>query len=238
MNKTILIIASTALLVAAGLFNAESANLNDIPAPVHAAFAKWANDHGKNYATPSERTFRLANFYKTYLRVTAENMTAVGYKMGLNQFSDLTKNEFLTKFTGFNFQKTQRNNAVQVENLTQPPANVDWVQAGAVVGVKNQGQCGSCWAFSAVAALEAANKIKNGSLVSMSEQQLVDCSGSYGNQGCNGGWMDYAFAYVKDNGITSEAAYGYTGVQGSCAAAGKPIVTKATGYTDVPANSG
>jgi Cathepsin propeptide inhibitor domain (I29) len=109
MNKTILIIASTALLVAAGLFKAESATLNDIPAPVHDAFAKWSMEHGRNYSSPSEKTYRLAVFYKNFLRIHAENMTAQGYKLGLNKFSDLTKKEFLTKHTGFRFKPTERN---------------------------------------------------------------------------------------------------------------------------------
>lgn len=239
MNKTILIIASTALLVAAGLFRAESATLNDIPAPVHDAFAKWSMEHGRNYSSPSEKTYRLAVFYKNFLRIHAENMTAQGYKLGLNKFSDLTKKEFLTKHTGFRFKPTQRNE-VALNQLNQP-AGIDWVTNGAVVGIKDQGQCGSCWAFSATVATEAAWKIKGNALTSLSEQQLVDCSGSYGNQGCNGGWMDYAFKYVKDNGQVSEASYPYTAMQGTCQAAGKTKVVptlSGAGYVDVPANSG
>lgn len=88
--------------------------------------------------------------------------------------------------------------------------------AGKVSGVKNQGSCGSCWAFSAVAALESQERIAGTGTTSFSEQQLVDCSRSFGNQGCNGGWMDQAFAYVAKNGITDSGAYPYTARDQAC----------------------
>jgi len=115
------------------------------------------------------------------------------------------------------------------------PASVDWVTQGVVTPIKNQGDCGSCWAFSTTGAIECEYAIKNGELNSLSEQQLVDCSISEGNLGCAGGDMDAAFKYVqKEGGLCSEASYPYTASDGvckssSCGTLYDPITT----HTDV-----
>ena len=104
--------------------------------------------------------------------------------------------------------------------------------------IKNQEQCGSCWAFSTTGSVEGVSFISTGKLPSVSEQQLVDCSGAEGNQGCNGGLMDYGFEYIiKNKGITGETDYPYTAKDGTCAAAGKPVAATISGYKDVPVNS-
>lgn len=116
------------------------------------------------------------------------------------------------------------------------PTSVDWTKKGAVTPVKNQQQCGSCWAFSTTGSLEGANQLASGKLVSLSEQQLVDCSGSYGNQGCNGGLMDNAFKYAEAHAMCTEQSYPYKAVDQSCHAAGCTVgVPKGdvTGFHDV-----
>ncbi|KAF3948663.1 hypothetical protein CMV_025366 [Castanea mollissima] len=117
------------------------------------------------------------------------------------------------------------------------PESVDWREKGAVVDVKDQGQCGSCWAFSTIGAVEGINKIVTGDLISLSEQELVDCDQTY-NQGCNGGLMDYAFQFIINNGgIDSEEDYPYKARDGSCDPNRRNArVVTIDGYEDVPTN--
>merc|ERR1711934_1163431 len=96
------------------------------------------------------------------------------------------------------------------------PTSVDWRTKGAVTPVKNQASCGSCWAFSTTGSIEGRNQIKNGKLVSLSEQELVSCAGKYGNQGCNGGLMDDGFKFAKAKGLEKEKSYSYTAKTGTC----------------------
>jgi C1A family cysteine protease len=107
-----------------------------------------------------------------------------------------------------------------------------------VTAIKDQAQCGSCWAFSAVGAIEGYHAIKTEELLSLSEQQLVDCAWYYGNLGCNGGQMDRAFEYVVKNGVETEADYPYKGVDGTkCLYKSGSVVSKISGYVDVDASN-
>ncbi|KAG5443671.1 Cathepsin L [Clonorchis sinensis] len=156
--------------------------------------------------------------------------------------SDLekTKEEFgrLLGFRGL--RNTSRANSKYITIAAEPPASIDWRSTGAVTPVKDQGQCGSCWAFSATGAIEGQHFMATKQLVSLSEQQLVDCSSHFGNFGCSGGWMDNAFKYVKHtHGITTETKYPYiSGETGTpnpqCEFHGQAIAATVTGIVDLP----
>lgn len=200
------------------------------------SFTHWAKFHGKVYQ-PTERDYRNyifnTNLERIYLHNTFSNST---WTMAVNKFADMTAREWSSKYLGL--LKQNYNRSYSFVKSTALPASVDWTVKGAVTPVKDQGQCGSCWAFSATGAMEGAWFLKNGSLYNVSEQQLVDCSTDQGNQGCDGGLMDDAFQYVVQNGLTTDAAYPYTATgPNACNASGKPTVVTATGYTDVVPNS-
>ncbi len=202
-------------------------------------FEQWSAHHGKHYE-PTERDFRESVYTTNLAKIVLHNNGNHSWKMAVNKFADLTPEEFKARYTGgLNLAKKSLRRAAQGPfNVTANPASVDWTTKGAVTPVKNQEQCGSCWAFSTTGSVEGAWFLSKGSLVSLSEQQLVDCSDAEGNQGCNGGLMDQAFQYIIDNkGITTEAAYPYTATDGTCVAKGKPVAATLSGYKDVAANN-
>jgi len=173
-------------------------------------------------------------------KVSAHNAANQGWTMAVNKFADLTGEEFKSTYaSGYRAQEKVSKNvdlALLRSNASALPTSVDWEAAGAVTPVKNQGQCGSCWAFSTTGSTEGAVFVSGKPLPVLSEQQLVDCSGSEGNQGCNGGLMDYGFQYIINNkGIGSEASYPYTAKDGTC----KKVASVATikSFKDVPTNS-
>merc|ERR1719240_922838 len=189
--------------------------------PLAAEFERFMADWNKVY-TEEERDFRFATFKDNFAFVMAENAKGHKYKLAVNEFADMTADEFGSTHFG---QKKPEKMWGDLPYLGQHkysgatlPSSVDWSSKGAVTPIKNQGQCGSCWSFSTTGSLEGAYEIATGKLVSLSEQQFVDCSKSFGNQGCNGGLMDNAFKYAEQNAICTEQSYPYKAAAGTCQA--------------------
>lgn len=199
-------------------------------------FVKWVAQHGKHYNGEGAFFKAYNTFVKNLNFVRVHNASKNSSHMALNKFGDLSSAEFKAQYlrTRPNTKQNLFRRMQNVEDLSNVSlaASVDWRTKNAVTPVKDQGQCGSCWAFSTTGSVEGAWAIKKGSLVSLSEQQLVDCASSTGNQGCNGGLMDQAFEWIiQNNGICSEAAYPYTAQDGTCQTC-TPVVT-ISGYKDV-----
>ena len=159
-----------------------------------------------------------------------------GFTLKLNKFSDLTNSEFVKTHNGNQMSKqTSTPKTVFVSDPHfQVPSTVDWRDKGYVTGVKNQGHCGSCWAFSTTGSLEGQMFRKTGKLVSLSEQNLIDCSVKWNNYGCIGGLAIRAFRYIRDNGgIDTEESYPYKGEDGTCQYSTSNIGANCTGFVEV-----
>ncbi|KAK4744968.1 hypothetical protein SAY87_011280 [Trapa incisa] len=210
------------------------------------------HEHGKAYNGLGEKEGRFEVF-KDNLRFVEEHNAKQDrtYQLGMNRLADLTNEEYRRMYLGFRKEKgsklakgsgsSWRYAFKEDEDL---PDQVDWREKGAVADVKDQGQCvlsfkneGSCWVFSTVAAVEGINKIVTGDLITLSEQELVDCDRAY-SQGCNGGLMDYAFEFiVKNGGIDTEEDYPYHAADRMCDPTRKGArVVAIDGYEDVPQN--
>jgi len=180
-------------------------------------FTEWMLKYQRVY-TSEEFSNRFAIFKDNMDFVTQWNSNPENtHEVELNQFADLSNAEYQSIYLGTHITVSDEFPLPMLD--MQPMAvSVDWRTKGYVTGVKDQGQCGSCWAFSTTGSSEAAHFMATGNLVSLSEQNLMDCSKSYGNDGCNGGLMDDAFKYIIANkGVDTEASYAYTAKDGkSC----------------------
>jgi hypothetical protein len=213
-----------------------------------AAFRAWQNEFGRDYANTDEEARKFITFLDNWRRINEFNLEGGrSYWLGVNQFADMTEEEFRLYVHGHGGSCIQDRPAwKKVEDAKNEEAavdvascsSVDWVSKGKVTPVKNQGSCGSCWAFSAVGCTESRYAIAHGTLTSLSEQELVDCSSSEGNAGCNGGWMDSAFKYIQGaGGLAKDSDYTYTARDGTCKASSYSHVDPITGYKDVSADS-
>lgn len=203
----------------------------------------------KLYKDAKEEAFRKTVYLENKLNIARHNKLYENgeetYQLEMNHFGDLMSHEFAKQMNGFkqnlkmvggdtNFTDDEAVTFMTPENVVIPKS-VDWRTKGYVTPVKNQGQCGSCWSFSSTGALEGQHFRKTGVLVSLSEQNLIDCSRKYGNNGCEGGLMDLAFKYIKANkGIDTEKTYPYEAKDDKCHY--DPSHSGATdkGFVDIP----
>lgn len=205
-------------------------------------FARWAAQF-KAVAPHSaaEEPVRRKVFEQNHDIILAHNSKQSAYRLGHNQFSDLTLHEFKQLHLSHPMPPksgVRREVNYGVADAATLPAAIDWTAKGAVTPVKNQGTCGSCWSFSSTGAIEGAYQIKTGALQSFSEQQLVSCASASGNQGCNGGLMDDAFSWAQQQGgLCAEADYPYASASGTAPACQSSCTKVAgsapTAHTDV-----
>jgi len=188
--------------------------------------AQWGSfkaDHHKTYRADEELR-RLRIFRQNLERIEVENSRNQGYTLGVTQFADLTQAEFALLMASERPVSSDQGRLGFLEASDRElPDTLDWVQKGAVTGVKNQLHCGACWAFSAMGAMEGHLQIATGRLQTLAEQQLVDCDTdvvpSYINQGCKGGWPSNAFMYAVTHSICTEDSYTYVAKSQGCRAA-------------------
>merc|ERR1712002_1299240 len=174
----------------------------------------WKDYHGKTYSTNIEEARRQMAWQDNLMYVTKHNMEAAQGKhtftVDMNKFADLTNDEWRDMLLREKPLQRGEEGFCDKEYLRDDrshdtPKKVNWVEQGYVTPVKDQKKCGSCWAFSTTGSLEGQMFAKTGKLVSLSAQNLVDCSQSEGNMGCHGGLMDHGFEYIHKNGIETES---------------------------------
>jgi len=224
MSKLFVVLALFAILAVSLSKTVDTRNL----------WKQWKLTHKKLYSAKDEpiRYNVFVNNFYTIEKMNRANGTA---KVALNKFADLTNAEFKQKYMNSKFS-TKQNHTTKKFNATALPDTVDWRNKGAVTPVKDQGQCGSCWAFSTTGLLEGFYFVNHGQLISFSEQQLVDCATSAG-YGCQGGWPYLATDYACKQGLETESDYPYTARDGQCHYDASKAVKVCNGYQFVTPKS-
>ncbi|OAY75602.1 Vignain, partial [Ananas comosus] len=202
--------------------------------PMRERYEQWISRYSRVYKDKNEKEQRFRIYESNVQLIDIFNTISEEYKLIDNKFADLTSEEFKAKsvclrdlrnhrpsslnfWTSMNCVSPGRISDMHEKKGSSVPSSIDWREKGAVTLVRDQGECGSCWAFSTVAAVEGINKIKAGRLVALSVQELVDCDTQGANSGCRGGFMTQAFDFIlRNHGLTSESDYPYQGVEGAC----------------------
>jgi KDEL-tailed cysteine endopeptidase len=194
-------------------------------AAAHPSFEEWAAQYG---ITNGDDTMK-AKYNANLAEIDALNAADNGATFAVNQFSGMTFEEFASAMLTDTDPDSHNVDPTKVsvnylEEQADLAASIDWVKKGGVTPVKDQGQCGSCWAFSTMAAVEAVHKINSGSTVNLAEQQLVDCDTS-GQSGCSGGSATSALQWLKSNPACTTASYPYKATNGNCQSCSSAGVT-------------
>ena len=203
---------------------------SDLDALMFQQFQKFMKKYNKKYGSVNEFLARYEVFRRNVM--TTFNEENLGYRTGITKFSDLTQQEFAKTYLNLNYDAMAMANfeptIVKVTNAA--PDAWNWQDKGVVANVKDQGSCGSCWAFSTMANLEGQYALGKGVVKTFSEQQLVDCDTL--DSGCNGGLMEYSFTWLKDNGgFNLDTDYPYKGTKQACKSdSSKYVDMKVTGY--------
>ena len=247
-KRQVLALASAKNATVVRLTGAATSVLEDNSAPLELKWAAYKSKFGKTYTGLEEqRRFNAWAENDAFIqRHNAEYAQGIhGHWVGHNEVSDLTTQEFTAKYLGTfatsPFATMDKKYKDLSKETAAAPASIDWTSKGAVTPVKNQAQCGSCWAFSTTGSLEGAHFLELGKLVSFSEQELVSCSSSAGNHGCQGGIMDNAFNWINQNGIVHESTYPYTSGGGNTGTCDQSKVAQATtflkSHVDIPSEA-
>ncbi|KAJ6229087.1 hypothetical protein M0813_08004 [Anaeramoeba flamelloides] len=197
----------------------------------HPDFEEYKTSFNKNYS-PEDEPLREKYFLQSLKRVNEHNSKqGVTYKRGINHLSDLSSDEYLAML-GHRSHSTQQTEPKKISKILNLPTSYDWRARGAVTPIKDQGQCGSCWAFSTTGVMEGGVFLQTNKLISLSEQELVDCD--HHQSGCNGGLESQAMGWVAKYGLDKETDYPYTAKNGKCKKRLHSYTAKCKNHTQVP----